>query len=250
MQQMLSDESTYRPLERDPKHLWRTGWVLDYCSLRNADDSPWSIHDWEARLAEFHYFTDCRRATNLMLPCDLLCPLCLFQCMSCPSFWHHVRNSRAFVEFMRSQTLLKDKTLVTCDMTSLFTCIPTDLAIQVACCRLERHSSLPERTSLMVDGIMSLLSMCLDATFLSFGVKVYQWVKVLQWDPREERHWRESPIHLPLPFRFWKRYIDDTYCNPLRPDWGLPWSPQQHWIVCAVYIGVRWKVSFLGCSNH
>ena len=85
-----------------------------------------------------------------------------------------VRNSKAFVEFMRSQVLEKEETLVSFDVVSLFTSVPTDLAIRVACHRLESDTSLSERTSLNVDDIMGLLSLCLDATFLSFRGKVYR----------------------------------------------------------------------------
>ena len=65
---------------------------------------------------------DCRRSTNLMFPCNPLCPLCLLQCISCPSY--RVRNSWTSVESRRSQALLKDKTLVSFDVSSLFTCMP------------------------------------------------------------------------------------------------------------------------------
>ena len=88
----------------------------------------------------------------------------------------HVRNSRAFVEFMRSQTVPKEDTLVSFDVVSLFTCVPTDLSIQVARRKLECDASLPERTSFSVNDITDLLSLCLDATFLSFRGSVYKQV--------------------------------------------------------------------------
>ena len=63
-------------------------------------------------------------------------------------------------------------------MVSLFTFVPTDLAIQVAHRKLEYDASLPERTSLSVNDITALLSLCLDATFLSFRRNVYKQVVV------------------------------------------------------------------------
>ena len=85
-----------------------------------------------------------------------------------PIVGSHVRNSQAFVEFMWSQTIPKEEILVFFDVVSLFTCIPTDLAIQVTHRKLESDASLPERTSLSVNNITDLLTLCLDATFLSF----------------------------------------------------------------------------------
>ena len=72
----------------------------------------------------------------------------------------HVRNSHAFVEFMRSQAVSKEDTLVSFDVVSLFTCVPTYLAIQVACRKLEYDTSLPKRTSLSVNDITDLLLSC------------------------------------------------------------------------------------------
>jgi len=46
----------------------------------------------------------------------------------------------------------------------------------VARCRLENDASLLERTSLSVDDIIELLTLCLDATLLSFRRKVYKQV--------------------------------------------------------------------------
>ncbi len=142
----------------------------------------------------------------------------------------HVRNSRAFVEFMRSQTISKEEILVSFNVVLLFTCIPTDLAIQVAHQKLESDASLPERTSLSVNDITDLLSLCLDATFLSFRGKMYQQVHGtamgspvsvavanLVMEDIEER--ALSTFHLPP--QFWKRYVDDT-CAALPPDQITP----------------------------
>ena len=121
---------------------------------------------------------------------------------------------------------LKEETLVSIDVVSLFTSVPTDLAIRVACNRLESDTSLSERTSLNVDDIMDLLSLCLDATFLSFRGKVYRQaqgtamgspvlvvVANLVMEDIEER--ALSTFHSPP--RFWKRYVDGT-CTALHQD--------------------------------
>ena len=83
----------------------------------------------------------------------------------------HVKNSREFVDFIKSQTLTSDETMMSFDMVSLFTCVPMDLAVRVARRRLENDASLPECTSLSVDDIVDLLTLYLDATFLSFRGK-------------------------------------------------------------------------------
>ena len=78
------------------------------------------------------------------------------------------KNPKSFAEIITTQALTKEEILVSFDVVSLFICIPTGLVVQVACRRLEEDLSLPERTDLSVDNTVGLLTLCLDATFLSW----------------------------------------------------------------------------------
>ena len=83
--------------------------------------------------------------------------------------------------------------------------------------------SLPDRTSLTVDDICSLLQLCLEATYLAFEGKVY-WqihgtamgspvlvvVAILLIEDMEQKEL--STFHTPPRFR--RRYVDDT-CTTL-----------------------------------
>ena len=86
----------------------------------------------------------------------------------------HVRNSKIFAEFVSQQALREDEIMVSFDVVSLFTCVPTDLAVRIARGRLEKDPTLPERTDLFVDDIVNLITLCLNATFLEFRGKVHQ----------------------------------------------------------------------------
>ena len=79
-----------------------------------------------------------------------------------------VRNSRDFVNFISTQTIEDDECLVSFDVVSLFTNVPISLAVSVARQRLEADETLDDRTSLSVENIVSLLELCLNATFLAF----------------------------------------------------------------------------------
>ena len=72
------------------------------------------------------------------------------------------------MQFIASQMLSDDEVLVSFDVLSLFTNVPTDLAISIARKCLKDNETLEERTCLDVEDIIQLLRMCLDATYLTF----------------------------------------------------------------------------------
>ena len=109
--------------------------------------------------------------------------------------------------------------LVSFDVVSLFTNVPTSLAIEVARRRMDADESLETRTNLSVDEIVRLLAFCLNATYLSFHGSVYRQkygtamgspvsvtVANLVMEDVEERALSSFDIELP----FWKRYVDDV----------------------------------------
>ena len=57
---------------------------------------------------------------------------------------------------------------------SIFTNVPTELAVDVAHKQLEEDEKLIERTVLEVEEIVMLLQLCLDATFVCFMEKYYR----------------------------------------------------------------------------
>ena len=83
--------------------------------------------------------------------------------------------------------------------------------------------SLPDRTSLTMDDICSLLQLCLEATYLAFEGKVY-WqihgtamgspVSVVVTNLVMEDVEQEALSTFHTPPRFWRRYVDDT-CTAL-----------------------------------
>ena len=131
-----------------------------------------------------------------------------------------VRNSRDFVSSVKSLTLEEDEVLVSFDVVSLFTTIPVNLALQVARQRLEADDTLSDRTTLNVAEIMSLLSLCLNATFFRFREVFYQQifgtpmgspVSVVMANLVMEDIEDRALISFPTPPRFWKRYVDDVF---------------------------------------
>ena len=239
MQQMLCDEDTYQPLKKDPTTSLENKMNAELLQLKKCGRLPPDVYSWlrssAGRVPMLYGLPKVHKPDVPLRPivsfmysptyelskflARLLAPLVGLTSS-------HVRNSKAFVEFMKSQILEKEETLVSFDVVSLFTSVPTDLAIRVARHSLESDTSLSERTSLNVDDIMGLLSLCLGATFLSFRGKVYRQaqgtamgspasvvVANLAMEDIKER--ALSTLHSPP--RFWKRYVTDT-CTALHPD--------------------------------
>ena len=74
-----------------------------------------------------------------------------------------VRTSAKFVWFISSESLERDEVLISFDVVSSSTKIPTDLGIDVACCRLRDDDTLPDRTNMTLESVVLLLDFYLKA---------------------------------------------------------------------------------------
>ena len=135
----------------------------------------------------------------------------------------HVRNSQQIAQFITNQNVPDSEVLVSFDVVSLFSHVPTTRAIQVTRDHLMNDPSLPYRTLLTVYDICSLFQLCLEATYLAFKGKVYRQIhgmamgspvsvvvaNLVMEDVEQEEL---STFHTP-PW-LWKRFIDDM-CTAL-----------------------------------
>ena len=134
---------------------------------------------------------------------------------------HHIKNSQDFAQKIKDITLDPEETMVSFDVTSLFTSIPTTEAVQVVRKRLLQDSTLEGRTKLSTDHICSLLDLCLSTTYFQFrdhhyrqkhgcamGSPVSPIVANLYMEEVERKALTSflgaAPSH-------WFRYVDDTW---------------------------------------
>ena len=229
---MLRDLQTYRELPRDPASGLRTKMNSLLLSLRRQGEIPDSLY-YRLRsssgttpllygLPKVHksgiplrpIVSFCSSPTYRLSQhlCHILSPL--VGNSDC-----NVKNSSSFANFICTQ-VLTNEVLVSFDVVSLFTKVPTGLAISVARKKLESDDSFSDRTALSVDNVIRLLSFCLDATYLSFRGKFYQQiygtamgspVSVTVANMVMEHVEEEALSTFAVKPKFWKRYVDDTF---------------------------------------
>ena len=86
----------------------------------------------------------------------------------------HVLNSKHFAETMGDVTIGSDESLVSFDVTSLFTNVPIGEAVEIIRDRLREDEDLVERTPLSPDRIAELLGLCLKSTYFSYSGEFYE----------------------------------------------------------------------------
>ena len=131
-----------------------------------------------------------------------------------------VPNSSAFVQEVRALTLSKDDMLVSFDVKSLFTRVPTDEAIDAICAKLREDDTLSNRCALSVESIGLLMKECLNCGYFQCNGQFYNQLEGAPMglslsvalangfmESLEEKLLETAQ----LKPKYWRRYVDDTF---------------------------------------
>ncbi len=86
---------------------------------------------------------------------------------------HHVKNSEHFARLIEDLEIPPGRTIISYDVSALFTSIPTEEALKVIKQRLEMDDTLEQRSELSIPQLMELMEMCLNTTYFVYKHKFY-----------------------------------------------------------------------------
>ena len=87
---------------------------------------------------------------------------------------HHLKNIQHFIQQLQGKKLEPGEIITSFDVKALFTSVPVQPSIQLVKQRLQQDNTLPQRTSMPISQITSLLEFCLTHTYFLFECKYYE----------------------------------------------------------------------------
>ena len=132
---------------------------------------------------------------------------------------HHLKNSQHFIQQLQGKRFKPGETITSFDVKALFTSVPVQPSMQIVKQRLQQDNTLPQRTSMSIPKITSLLEFCLSHTYFLFQGKYYEQVQgAAMGSPISPlianifmEEFEVQALSSSPPPSLWLRFVDDTF---------------------------------------
>ena len=133
---------------------------------------------------------------------------------------HHLKNTQHFIQQLQGKRLEPGEAITSFDVKALFTSVPVQPSILIVKQRLQQDNTRPQRTSMSISQITSLLEFCLTHTYFLFQGKYYEQVQgAAMGSPISplianifmEEFEVKALNSFPHPPSLWLRFVDDTF---------------------------------------
>ena len=254
--QELLTQPAYRPIPKDPTNKVKVQLITKVRKIKkdtNMDDGTYkAMYPIGCILPKFYGLPKTHKTGNPLRPIVSSRGLVTYEVDKVLSKVlkpllgkspHHIQSTGNFVSRAKGLTLQLGECLTSYDVTSLFTSVPIDPAVNIIKDLLEKDEKLNDITVLLVQNIIELLGFCLYNTYFSFQNKFYEQVEgVAMGTPI-------SPIVANLYMEYFERKVLVSATNP--PGYGVGlWMThgpinRHSWITSTALIqqsSLQWKV--------